>query len=303
MRRNLVSLRASSWFVAAFLLASAAGCGTPKTTAPLPAAEIAALAELTELSVPATSADLSKPDPEAGYWADVPLGRVSLLAQPMVAPRPETTTTDAIAVQAIHNGDTVAFRLQWRDTELSEAGRLGEFSDAVALEFPMNGEKLPPVMMGAKDDPVHIFHWRAQYQRDMESGKPEISKLYPNASIDIYPMDFKDAQGGSKDDKESFNPGVAVGNPQSYSKTGLDEIVAEGFSTSSVEEGHGGSARGVWKDGTWTVVIERPMVIEGGSTLAIGQPNALSFAVWQGGKGEVGSRKCLHMAWVPLKVL
>lgn len=259
--------------------------------------------ELTELVVNVVSADLATSDPDAAFWKTVAPGMVTLMAQPVTTPRPEVTTTDKIYVQAVHDKDWVAFRLRWADAEMSEAGHLGEFSDAIAMEFPMVGDKPPSVMMGSKDDPVHIFHWRAQYQHDVEHGKPEISDLYPNASIDMYPMDFKQAPGGSKDDKEAFNPGVAIGNPQSYSKTGVDEIIAEGFSTSSVEEGHGATARGVWKDGMWTVVISRPMAIEGGSTIATGLPNALSFAVWQGGKDEVGSRKCIHMAWLPMKVL
>lgn len=248
------------------------------------------------------SADLSTPDPFAAYWGEVVPGTVSLLAQPMIAPRPETTTTENLTVQAVHDGKTIAFRLRWADSEVSEAGRLGEFSDAVALEFPIDTVNIPPVMMGAKDQPVHLFHWRAQYQRDAEKGKPDITTLYPNASIDMYPMDFKEAPGGTRDEKEAFNPGVAMGNPQSFPKTGVDEIIAEGFSTSSVLEGHGSNGRGVWKDGTWTVVITRPLAIEGGSNLTVNGKNVLSYAVWQGGQGEVGSRKCILMSWMPLEV-
>ena len=296
-------MRSQSYCVPIFLpwLALAGislGCsGDEKPTAELPSTPI------TELVCKRIDVDLAEPDPDAAYWRDVPAGSVSLMAQPVIAPRPETTTTDTITVQAVNNGHTIAFRLRWRDAEVSEAGRLGEFSDAVALEFPFNGEKLPSVMMGSKDDPVHIFHWRAQYQKDKEQGKPTIKDLYPNASIDMYPMDFKEAPGGSADDKQSFNPGLAVGNPQSYSKTGLDEIVAEGFSTSTVLEGHGGGAKGTWKDGSWSVVITRPLAIEGGSMIVPGGTNALAYAVWQGGHGEVGSRKSILMAWMPLKVM
>jgi hypothetical protein len=28
----------------------------------------------------------------------------------------------------------------------------------------------------------------------------------------------------------------------------------------------------------------------------------MAFAIWQGGKDEVGSRKCLTLNWIPLKV-
>lgn len=154
---------------------------------------------------------------------------MTLLAQPMIAPRPETTTTDSVIVQAVHDGTRAAFRLRWKDTEKSEAGRLGEFSDGLALEFPLRDGPPPPVMMGAKDMPVHLFHWRAQYQRDKEQGKPSIKDLYPNQSIDMYPHEYKEAPVGSPSAAEKFSPGVAEGNPQSYAKTGVDEIVAEGF--------------------------------------------------------------------------
>lgn len=257
---------------------------------------------LKELTVQKVSTDLSKPDPAAPFWHDVPEGVVTLLAQAMVAPRPETRTTESVIVQAVHDGTRVAFRLRWKDSEKSEAGHLGEFSDGLALEFPLREGTVPPVMMGAKDLPVHLFHWRAQYQRDKEKGKPTMKDLYPNGSVDMYPLEFKEAPGSDPAAAEKFSPGAAEGNPQSYSKTGIDEIVAEGFSTSSVQEGHGSQAQGTWANGEWTLVIVRPLVIEGGSTLKAGTDGNVAFAIWQGGKGEVGSRKSITMHWTPVKI-
>ncbi len=258
--------------------------------------------KLSEIAVLYVKKDLSKPDPNASYWDDIPAGTITLLAQPMIAPRPDKTTTESLVLQAIHDRTHVAFRLRWKDPERSEAGRLGEYSDALALEFPAREGPAPPVMMGAKDQPVHLFHWRAQYQRDAEKGKPTMEDLYPNKSTDMYPLEFKDAKGGTKEEREKFSPGVAEGNPQSYAKSGVDEIIAEGFSTSSVQEGHGSAAHGEWKDGEWTLVIVRPMVIDGGSSIRPGYETNVAFAVWQGGQGEVGSRKCVTMAWTPVKV-
>lgn len=258
---------------------------------------------ISTLEVRPVTADLSVADPKAPYWKDVSRGQVTLLAQPMITPRPETTTTDQITVAAVHNATHIAFRLSWKDEERSEAGRLGEFSDAAAIQFPVRDLSQTPPMMGGPDLPVHIFHWRAQYQRDQETGKPEMTALYPNMSIDMYPMEFKEAKGGTAEQREAFSPGRAEGNPQAYPKAGVDEIIAEGFSTSAVQEGHSGSARGEWVNGTWTLVITRPLAIEGGSTIAVGQDTGVAFAVWQGGKGEVGSRKSVMMSWLPTKVL
>jgi hypothetical protein len=259
-----------------------------------------------ELKVSTVKGDLPKPDPKSTIWASVPSVNVTLMAQPMVAPRPETTTTNAMKVQAITDGKNIAFRLSWKDTEVSEAGPLGKFSDAAAIEFPVKlGDTPPPVMMGAKDNPVHIFHWRAQYQRDAEKGKPTIKDIYPNLNVDMYPLEFNDM--GTLGDKgetarEQYSPGKSSGNPQAYAKTGVDEIIAEGFSTSSVQEGHGGVGVGAWANGEWALVITRPLKSEGGSNLVPGSKNFAAFAVWQGGSAEVGSRKSVTMAWTPLAI-
>lgn len=259
------------------------------------------------LTVPLVKVDLSKPDPAATVWkaAPTPLA-VSLMSQPMVTPRPEQTTTTELKVQAVHDGTHIAFLLTWKDEGVDEAGPLGKYSDAAAIQFPLkSGDMPPPVMMGGKDLPVHIFHWRAQYQRDAERGKPTPKDLYPNLNVDMYPMEFKDMGSVSAKgdvERDQYSPGRAMGNPQAYSKTGVDEIIAEGFSTSSVQAGHGAAGRAVWADGEWKLVITRPLKSEGGSTLEPGGKGFAGFAVWQGGKDEVGSRKCVTMMWTPVEL-
>ena len=69
-----------------------------------------------------------------------------------------------------------------------------------------------------------------------------------------------------------------------------------------MQEGHGSVGKGVWANGEWTLVIVRPLVIEGGSTLKAGTPGNIAFAAWQGGQGEVGARKCLTMFWTPVTI-
>jgi hypothetical protein len=282
----------------ATLLLSSCGGGQPAASLP----GFSELPVATQVQMVRVKGTLGAPDPKSPLWKDASPVLVKLLAQPMITPRPESTTTEALSVEAIHDGTTAAFRIRWPDSEKSEAGILGEYSDAVAIQLPFNNRELPPVIMGNAGQPVHIFHWRAQYQRDVEKGKPTMEELYPNASVDMYAMDFHDAPGGSRDEREMFNPGVALGNPQSFHKTAVDEIIAEGFSTSAVQAGHGSDGKGVWENGFWTVVIQRPLMMEGGAPLPIADSTSMAFAVWQGGKGEVGSRKSILLAWLPLKV-
>lgn len=264
----------------------------------------AVAAAQTPIAVALVKGDVSAPDPSSAVWSGVPSAAVMLMGQPMVTPRPATTMTAELKVQAVHDGRNIAFRLTWKDDGINEAGPLGTYSDAAAIQFPVKASEFPPpVMMGAKDTPVHIFHWRAQYQRDAERGKPTMKDLYPNLNVDMYPMEFADMGTLSKKsdaEREQYSPGRVSGNPQAYAKSGVDEIIAEGFSTSSVQAGHGGKGKASWKDGEWTLVVTRPLLSEGGSVLTPGGSGFVAFAVWQGGAGEVGSRKCVTMMWTPL---
>lgn len=258
------------------------------------------------LTVQSVTSDLSKAEIAEDLWKGAAEEVVSLMAQPMALPRPKTTETANLRVQAIHDGKWIAFRLKWADPERSEAGRLGEFSDAVALEFPVkDNNSPPPIFMGAKDNPVHVFHWRAQYQVDKERGMRSMQDLYPNMNADMYPMEFKDQgnlKGLTDEKREVFSPGIAVGNPQSYRKKGIDEIFAEGFSTSAVIENTESAAVGKWNRDGWTVVIARALKREKGSVLEVGKGSFLGFAVWQGGKDEVGARKSVTMSWLPFHI-
>jgi len=261
-------------------------------------------ADLTRIPLESAKEDLKKWD---AMWSKAPEETISLLSQPMAIPKSAETFTPQLKVKSIHNDSWIAFRLSWKDIDRSEAGKLGEFSDGVALQFPAkNSDVPPPVFMGAKGFPVHIFHWRAQYQVDKERGLRTMRDIYPNMNPDMYPMEFKDEghlEGLTDDKREVFSHGRAAGNPQSYAKKGVDEVFAEGFGTSSVIQNVESLAHGYWdKKNGWTVIISRPLKRENGSTLEIGKSNIVAFAVWQGGKKEVGSRKSVTMTWVPFQM-
>jgi hypothetical protein len=251
--------------------------------------------------------DLSKASFKADLFARSTEETIMLIAQPMTVPRPKVTSTEKIKVRAIHNGKHIAFLLTWNDKNKNEAGKLGEYSDAVAIQFPVkDNTKPPPIFMGGKGDPVHIFHWRAQYQRDKEKGLRDIKDIYPNMFIDIYPMEFPNSPQFLKVDeaqREVYSFGRAAGNPQSYVKKGVDEIIAEGFSTSSVIENVEADAEGKWENNEWKVVITRPLKRENGSVLEDGKSSFVGFAVWQGSLDEVGSRKSVTMMWTSLKLI
>lgn len=248
----------------------------------------------------------SRPTPAATGWNGIVEAEIGLMAQMIAKPNPEKAYTTKAKVQIIHDGKRIAFRMRWSDPEVSEAGKLGEYSDAIALQFPvLDNAAPPPIFMGAPGNPVHIFHWRVQYQADEERGMKTIKDIYPNLHSDIYPNEFPDRgrlKHATQGEVEMFSTAVAAGNPQAYSKKAVDEMKAEGFGTSVVLPPGDAAGRGEWKDGEWTVVISRPLACAGGSILESGKASAYGLAVWQGGQGEVGSRKSITMVWVPFKL-
>ncbi len=254
--------------------------------------------------VPFVSHDLANADPGSSFWKQVVAHKVTLMAQPMTRPRPKTTATPELMVKFAHDGKQLAMLLEWLDSAPNAGGRPGQYSDAVAVQFPLRAaEEPPPIFMGTRQQPVHILHWRYQYQLDAEKGKPTMHQLYPNMSIDMYPLELSDP--GSADPevgaREQYSPGRAVGNPQAFVKTGVDEIVAEGFSTSSVQESRAWG-RAVWRDGRWQVVLIRPLGRESLSELVPGVKSFVAFAVWEGGQHEVGARKSVTMTWSPIEL-
>lgn len=262
--------------------------------------------------------DLSNPVGNESFWKSSKAFSANLMGQPMVNPKPAKTQTSNINVQVVNNGKWIAFRLKWKDSEKSEGGPLGKFSDGVAIEFPVKitDGNPPSPFMGEKGKPVHLFHWKDAFQFDKDNGRMKTTKdIYPNASIDMYPLEPKietreNIKGvtenypkATEEEKMVFVHGKAAGNPQSFPKLrAVDEIFAEGFGTSQVIDNHEAIGNGKWANGEWTVVISRPMHSKVGSVLESGKGSFVCFAVWQGGKGEVGSRKSLTLNWIPLNI-
>lgn len=258
-----------------------------------------------EIVILGIDSDLAKREKVVdAIFRDVTETVVTLSAQPMVSPRPAKTETSELRVAAVHDGRWAAFRLRWKDIEKSASAKTGEFSDAVAIQFPVqDGETPPPFFMGVKGQPVHILHWRAQYQAEEALGRRDVKDLYPNHHPDMYPMEFKDpgnVKGLTDEKREAFSPAKAAGNPQAFLKVAVDELLAEGFGTSSAMTDKQSFGFGEWKDGTWTVYVARMLKRDGASSLREGRKTFASFAVWQGGLGEVGSRKSVTMGWIPV---
>ncbi len=112
-------------------------------------------------------------DPASSIWEQTVAKKVPLYPTP-VAMQPskyivgkwkdgEFGMTTALGVQALHNGDEIAFRLEWESDDGKQTIRDNDdFPDAAALMFPFK-EDATLMSMGSEDNPVNVWHWKAHH--------------------------------------------------------------------------------------------------------------------------------------------
>jgi DMSO reductase family type II enzyme heme b subunit len=103
-------------------------------------------------------ADLS--DPTAEGWSSVPASDVPLSSAPSGVPNADDTSVERVHVQAVRSDGRFHVRLQWDDpTHNVSAGTPRQFTDAAAVQFPVNTSSRPPIAMGGRDNPVNVWYW------------------------------------------------------------------------------------------------------------------------------------------------
>lgn len=241
-------------------------------------------------------------DPAAAEWRNLPEARIPMLSQTAVAPAAPEPAVRELRVRAAHDGDRVAVRIAWEDATEDVILRSDRFGDQVAVQLPARhqGERPPNPMMGHPGGPVRILQWRAVLQRELTHGAATVQDLYPYAVVDLYPDRLLSGEVAAP-----YGGGRALGNPVSRPRL-LSPVVthiAEGWGTLSPAADQPASGTGVWRRGTWTVVITHPLRPQADAPegLRPGLETVAAFAVWDGGHQEVGARKAWS-AWVPLLI-
>lgn len=240
--------------------------------------------------------------PDDAVWNDVPALDLPLIPQAGITPSLLTASVSSVAVQAIHDGQRVAFRMVWDDeTRDVEAGRPDVFRDSAAIQFPVE-DVIPSICMGAAGQVSNIWHWKADWQEDLDAGFQDIDVLYPNFFKDYYPYadgvpPFSYPQDFSNPDALAYSPGRAAGNAMSQATrmTPVENLVAVGFGTLTTHEHAEIEGQGIWNDGQWSVVFVRELDAAASDLahFAPGGEVTTAFAVWNGSNDEVGGRKQL----------
>lgn len=200
-------------------------------------------------------------------------------------------------VAALHDGTTLAVRLTWDDaTRDGAALRPQDFEDMAAVQF-FKGDEEPFLGMGALDAGVDVWLWQAG--RTTEDGSPaDLDKSYPNMIVDGYPFE-KPADGKPALERQppEFLTALAAGNLRADpTRAGSgDNLSATGFGSLTLRPklSQVVKAQARWKDGKWTVVLRRPLGVDGkdGLSLAPGEPLSLALAVWDGSAGDRNGQK------------
>ncbi len=237
-------------------------------------------------------------DPAAPVWTLAKPTRVAMAPQVIVPPMKPDAAVKELSVRAVHNGAWIAFLIEWQDRSRSDRIVVDNFGDQVAVELPIRKEPLPSPMMGNPGGRVNIMQWRAALQRDLDHGPSTVRDRYPNAWVDVYPDEVLSAA-----DARPYTGALGLDNPVSQADLSpvLDQM-AEGWGTMTVKPDQHALGKGVWRDGTWHVVIARPMASDDANApqLVPGDRTAAAFAAWEGGNREVGARKSWSPGWVPV---
>jgi hypothetical protein len=215
-----------------------------------------------------------------------------------------------VNVRSLNDGSRVAFRLQWTDaTHDVRATRPDEFRDAAAILFPV-GEALPNICMGVAGQVTNLWHWKADWQQDIDLGYQEIPEAHPNFFKDAYPFvtgtpPFHVTTDFASPDAQRYFPAFAAGNPMVRLERAspVEELLSAGFGTATSKESQHVGGRGTWADGAWSVVFMRDLepADRDAPRLAQGTSVPMAFAVWNGSNQEVGARKQLS-SFVTLRV-
>lgn len=245
---------------------------------------------VTAVRVVESDAFFRTPDPRAPVWEKAEVTTIQLLPQNITAPSIAEPSVAQLRVQALHNGKWLGVRLEWKDPARDVHVSNDFASDACAIQFPLGaGEQTSP-FMGNKGAAVAILHWKAIWQQDIDDHYQTVKDLHPR----VY------------SDTDRFGKSVAIDakNPVAQLKrtVPVEELIAEGFGTLTTQRRQNALGRGVWHDGTWSVVLMRPLKSSDTQDPALraGVPVSIAFAIWEGGHKNVGARKN-YAPWVTMQ--
>ena len=228
------------------------------------------------LKVPHIDQEIDLTKGIAEGWESLAFKELELMYQVMVFPWPARGLTD-LAVKAFHNGKDIYFYLEWKDDTEDRGVEINTFPDATAVMFSLTDDAPPSTLMMGFLGQANIWHWKA----NQDSKFWKIPYPEKTAYVDFY-YPFEDEELFEVS-KEQFPSAV-------------NDLVAVRVGTITRKERQDVQGRGIWKDGTWHVVLKRSLKEvdpEIDAVFTSEKDRFCAFAVWNGAKGDRGGRKSI----------
>jgi hypothetical protein len=221
-------------------------------------------------------------------WEEIPETTYALQPQLITTPNGGGSVA-RVSVRATHDGEEVAFRLEWADSTADRGVGVDTFRDAAAIGFPAGRPETPPSpFMGDAEHPVVIWQWAADFDADAE-GKSRFGERYPHSEgVWIFPQDLSVRRKVR---------GWRGAEP-------VIEYIARGFGTLTPRMDARVEGSSDYKRGRWSVVLRRRLTTSKveDPVFVPGEVSSLVLAIWNGSKKEVTSRKSVTYQWIPAKL-
>jgi hypothetical protein len=238
--------------------------------------------------------ELPTDDPNSKLWDEaIPL-KIPLSSQVNFKPRIYDATVSSLTIRSLNNGRQVAFLLEWNDpTRNVGALKAEEFVDAAAIQHPVDLEKEKTwFCMGMPGALVNIWYWNAGWEEDLKGSKEGVATSL-GGGWDYYPFQEEDVFYAGRVGGSFWSSPKRETSVEDLNSGRMQTLTAQPAASQNV------SGKGVWHEGSWKVVISRAFTSpdEGDTQFKTTEETRklrpIAFAVWDGGNGEVASRKAV----------
>ncbi|MFQ5723726.1 MAG: ethylbenzene dehydrogenase-related protein, partial [Terriglobia bacterium] len=232
--------------------------------------------------------------PEDALWESIPAVRVPLM--PLWW---HEGYISEVRVKAVHDGQRLAFRLEWDDVT-RDAGAIEQanFPDGAAVQLTANPS--PPLFaMGAPGEPVNIWHWKAVWSEDQKRFA-DVGTAFPRMVADAYFGSKSGWHSGPLEDTR-FLPAVEVQNliasPERPSPIEDANAAGPGTLASQSHEGQNVQGLSVWQEGVWRLQLVREITSSDPADvpLSTGGTVSVAFALWDGSAGDRNGQKSVSI--------
>ncbi len=219
--------------------------------------------------------------PNDAIWSSSKVSKpvkAALGPQLITNPQWPNPATKEIQVQAATDGKEIVILLEWSDSSHSkEVSYSDMYTDQAAVMFPIKlGKEAPPITMGAEGYPMNIWQWKEILE------KPEKKNLF--------------ARPGPLSKPNRINQKL----DRDQSKSPIEDLNAEGFSTLTYQDHQDVKGKGVWSKGKWRTLFRRKLKTNDDNDVQIEGNHLMAIAVWNGANRERNGQKGLSK-WLYLK--